>query len=1337
MPTNNKTKKHKTCPPEICPTGKCPERTTWNVKTQKCLVKPYNEWGVKKDIDNGIRKLPEDLRYIVGEEVYKKEYEDEAIKRGETIVLVPARKNVQAAAIQKLPPPPPKPVVESVDDKGPIVVRKPFKVSISKKSPIIVRAETPKEMDQPIEEEGEETSSSEEGEETSSSEEEEEEEEDYETPYEENTEHSYLYPHLDDPDFALKIAERKEFNDYQYDDGLKIADRNNGEGSVGSIEDIEKQASKLCSADFELMPHQTFVKNFMSLQTPYNSLLLYHGLGTGKTCSAIGVSEEMRGYMKQIGLKKSIMIIASPNVQDNFILQLFDERKLKLEDGIWTLNTCVGNSLLKEINPTDTKGTESDRENIISQVKSIIRQYYVFMGYTQFANFINESIEIKGDIDYSEEDRERIKRQRIKNIFNSRLVIIDEVHNIRTTKIDGTRKPADLLMEVARNTDSMKLLLLSATPMYNSYEEIIWLTNLMNLNDKRKAVKTSDIFGSDGKFIPGKGEELLRKKLNGYVSYVKGENPYTFPFRIYPEKDSSVVYPTVQMNQKPIEPDKTLQHIRLYTNSIGEYQEKVYRMCIENLHKRGEDEDKAFEEKESFGYSLLQKPLEALNIVYPSEEYDPSAEYTLEEETSLIQNMIGKTGLANVMQDFEYKSDKYGRIFSPAELPKYSAKIAKFCEIVKKSEGIILIYTQYIDGGAVPIALALEEIGFARYSSDKSVKSLFKTPPVPPIGYKPEGSQARYVMITGDAKYSPNNNEDLKYLNSDENMDGKLVKVVIISRAAGEGIDFKNIRQVHVLEPWYNMNRIEQIIGRGVRNLSHCKLEFAKRNVEIFLHATLLGTTEESADMYVYRLAEQKAIAIGRVTRVLKEVAVDCLLNISQTNFTTTMLQKIIQNVTVTLSLSSGGTKEYEIGDKPRTEICDYMDNCEIKCYPNETPPNSDQIKRDTYGIEFVEGNNTRIIQRIRDLFKERHFYTINDIIDEINKVKKYPKEQIYSSLTRMVDNSNEYVVDMYGRLGHIVNNNDTYLFQPVEITDVTASVYERIAPVDFKHTNISIQLQKQKRASGNQNNYTQIVKNLTDLFAVAFSSDDSNDNWYSAFNSVRNHVISEYAFTEMQLKKHLIYHMIDNMLTSDKIIILNAMYNRAAIGSETEIEKLIRMYFDANVITADNGDIGISLTTDNKSTRIYHPSPDGWVEAQYVETANIIRSRDYRTKYVFRKQILNDVIGFTAWFEKGTRKREYVFKTKYKNAERNKLGRVTCSALAEYTRPILNSLVGEPNKYNAKSVKEYKINTTMKICVLMEVLMREFNDTKREKVWYLNNERVLINGIYEMDAEN
>ena len=51
--------------------------------------------------------------------------------------------------------------------------------------------------------------------------------------------------------------------------------------------------------------------------------------------------------------------------------------------------------------------------------------------------------------------------------------------------------------------------------------------------------------------------------------------------------------------------------------------------------------------------------------------------------------------------------------------------------------------------------------------------------------------------------------------------------------AGSEGLDFKFIRQVHVLEPWYNMNRIEQIIGRAVRTCSHKDLPFEERNVEI------------------------------------------------------------------------------------------------------------------------------------------------------------------------------------------------------------------------------------------------------------------------------------------------------------------------------------------------------------------------------------------------------------------------------------------------------------------------------------------------------------------------
>ena len=121
----------------------------------------------------------------------------------------------------------------------------------------------------------------------------------------------FLYPSLDDPNFNIKINNKKEFSNAKYD---------------GTVANVEDRANELSKVDYELLPQQAFVKNFMSFQTPYNSLLLFHGLGSGKTCSAIGVCEEMRDYLRQMGISKQIIIVASPNVQDNFKLQLFDER---------------------------------------------------------------------------------------------------------------------------------------------------------------------------------------------------------------------------------------------------------------------------------------------------------------------------------------------------------------------------------------------------------------------------------------------------------------------------------------------------------------------------------------------------------------------------------------------------------------------------------------------------------------------------------------------------------------------------------------------------------------------------------------------------------------------------------------------------------------------------------------------------------------------------------------------------------------------------------------------------------------------------------------------------
>ena len=170
-----------------------------------------------------------------------------------------------------------------------------------------------------------------------------------------NSNYDYLYPHLDDKFFNLKLQNKKEFKDFETIIEIK--------------EDFEKQAHELCNKDFELANHQLFVKNFLSRFTPYNTLFLYHGLGTGKTCSAIGVAEEMRNYMKYMDITKRIIVVASPNVQENFKLQLFDENKLEYVNNNWTMNNCAGNNLLNEINLIQDN---LSREKVIKIVKNLI-----------------------------------------------------------------------------------------------------------------------------------------------------------------------------------------------------------------------------------------------------------------------------------------------------------------------------------------------------------------------------------------------------------------------------------------------------------------------------------------------------------------------------------------------------------------------------------------------------------------------------------------------------------------------------------------------------------------------------------------------------------------------------------------------------------------------------------------------------------------------------------------------------------------------------------------------------------------------------------------------------
>ena len=1110
----------------------------------------------------------------------------------------------------------------------------------------------------------------------------------------------FLYPHLTDPEFNIKIAQKKEFNENKYD---------------GSIRDLEDYSNKLCNADFELNPHQLFVRNFLSFNTPYNSLLLYHGLGTGKTCTAITVAEEMRDYLKQLKIFQRIIVVASPNVQENFKLQLFDERKLDLVNNIWsTKSNCTGNKFLKELNPT---GSSISKQKLVSQIKRLINESYLFMGYREFASYIHKVSNIE-DTGHDSNKITKIQKKKLQKIFDNRLIIIDEVHNIRLlgTSDKHDKKIANSLTKLVKYTNNMRLLLLSGTPMYNHYSEIIWLINLMNLNDNRSPVNKNEIFDSNGDFVKDNqgneiGKDLFIQKITGYVSFIRGENPYIFPYRIYPDmfnKETSIKsiqYPRETINLKPIE--KPLQYMDLFMTNLEPYQESIYRYIIQNFNKK--EKKKSFEELDSFGYNDLQYPIEALNIVYPIEDFNDKSKIP-------VNQLIGKTGLSRILdisygkngeqiKQYKYNPsilEKFGRIFSLTEIGKYSSKIFSICKSIINSEGIVLVYSQYIEGGLIPLAIALEELGFTRYGESTS---LLKDNDV-------KKNNMKYVMITGDITHSKDNTDEINASTDIANINGDKVKVILISRAGSEGIDLKYIRQVHILEPWYNTSRIEQIIGRAIRSKSHCSLPFIKRNVQIFLYATLLKTGEEAADLYVYRVAETKAIQIGKISRLLKETCVDCIVHHSQINFTESKFNKQIN-----IELSNNKTIDYNVGDKPFSNICDYMSECSYSCKPDVK---TEVINSDTYDKTYIEFNNDRIIKKIKLLFKEHFFIKKEDLIKNIKTTHEYPLEHIYSALDYLINDKNELIQDRFGINGRLINIDNYYLFQPLHIKNNNISVFERNSIPNTKHRTFSVELKDKTKSVAkkfiNYKNEKEEIKKRYDLILTMHDNKRGNKNNDIALSKVY-HILTNKIDVSI-LNYLIIDHIIDTTFFESKLVLLNYIYFEANHSNLDDIDILIKNYFDSLIVKIDSIE-GIYLLNDkitseyNDDSILLIKHDRTWQKAKMTDSQQFNKKIATNLKDIYDK--LNNISGYISYIKKSN---IFVFKTIDIKTSHKKRGKRCDQAGKSDIIKIFNE-AEEKITYNNENTKDF---TSLDLCCLQELIFRYYTYTnKNDTIWFLS----------------
>ena len=1153
-----------------------------------------------------------------------------------------------------------------------------------------------------------------------------------------------LYPTFNDPNFNIKISNKKEFLNTRYPD-INSQD----------VEEYKEKVKELSEAKFELAPHQLFVKNFLSFETPYNSLLLYHGLGSGKTCSAIGVSEDMRVYLQQMNIQQKILIVASPNVQENFKLQLFDERKLKKNNGVWDLEGCTSNKLLKEINPVSIRGLT--KEKIISTIKNLINNYYTFMGYTKFSLMIDK---IESSLPKS---TKKAFKKKIQNEFNNRLIIIDEIHNIRTSSTIDNKKIVKSLFKLVQNASNMKLLILSATPMYNDYKEIIWLLNLMNLNDNKSEILLKDVFDENGDFITKDGVEIGKNKFiektRGYVSFIRGENPYTFPHRIFPSQFSKkktfmgdLKYPIQQINGKDIS-SEPMEIIDTYQVEIGEYQDIGYNYIANKINSR----DNNLVGNDNLGYNILQGPIQALNIVYPCELLDNiQNNKNLDKLDEASSSFIGKGGLHSIVtydlneeslikNNYKYRDnviEKYGRIFKGDNIKKYSPKIYEICNHIINSTGIVLVYSQYIDGGLIPIALALEELGFDRYGNNKSLlskeeKNRENIVPIDPItnkkitSFTKDSNKSSYIMITGDSYHSHSNSEEVKAVTNENNKNGEKIKVILLSKAGSEGIDFKNVRSVHIMDPWYNMNRQEQIIGRGVRNFSHSNLELQHRNTSIFLYGTLLKNKEiESIDNYIYRIAEKKAIQMGKITRLLKENSVDCLLNIKQKNY----ILENMNNIHIEQILSNNTKIIHEIGDKPYSSTCDYMNNCDYKCLISKDDNieyiNKNVVKENktTYNENYIIQNISPIIDKIKILFSSKYFYHKRDIIKELTIHKNYTMEEINYALDNLTFNKSEIIKDKYGYNGYIVNVGKYYYYQPYELNDEKISIFQRTVPLDIKNDKIKLTLDVEKE----DDLVIPTLSEEVDIKRKGLNIIEKITSEYDNKNAIIFDLFDKLNYKDDDILVVFCQFSFDYLSFEEKGDISNYIYNKNMENSlENSLETNIYNYIHNNFYLKKNegeyllfenkGVLGFYMKTTNENNDIIWAEEGNYLN-EYLENK-------IKEKYIFEKEyIVNNFSKYIGYviniFDK---KNDYnTLKFKLKFMQTTKGSGVICEThQKQHKLEIINDFL--LNDYKIKNNKELLTDSDIKgkpkqICMFIEFIFRHFENIKKTGEYTLNN---------------
>ena len=841
--------------------------------------------------------------------------------------------------------------------------------------------------------------------------------------------HQYTkyFPSILDTNFTNKITNHKLFRKYKLTVNKKRLDDlyNAFETNTKLPDDTKRSANNF----YILKLQQKLLRNFMSPYTPYRNLLIYHQMGVGKTCTAITIAEQLKTITQNSDSK---IYVIRP---DELERQIFNINVIR--DGR-PLNQCTGDTYFKNPKYEDyvsrcmTKD-ETSCDSLKLRANRDIRKIYEFTGAQAWAKKIDKEIELKTTSISDPHIKEDKIRQIISSRFDNAVIIIDEAHELHDNPDKESKLVPPILNTVLKHATNLRLIFLTATPIYDKPQNIISLINYFLLNDKRPTIKESDVFDVDGNLKPN-GREILITNTRGYVTYLRGTNPFEFPLRLSAKYNipNDIFdlhrYPSRDINGDKLAPGDTIKHLELVGIPL-----KNQQLELMNYHVKYEGVAE-ITEKEFDSLSYLIPPMEPI-------DYDPQEEQTaithkhkssylstrqssktkrqsgnpdtldatpvddeadfreqsvarqfesqlsnfvylsLEECNKNTKVAIGESGLKQIATKqsgkytYEFNDPKYAQRFKLPELYNWGAKIAKVVEMAIKSNGPIFVYTYFNYSGIIPLAFALEMNGFKRYKQwgTPILESQEKDP-----NYKGD-----YIIYTGDQRMSLFAKE---YLDKQSKMvDEKNVKVFIGTSKASEGLNLFGYREVHIIDPWHNINLIEQSIGRVIRTGSHLHLPPQERNVTVYQYVTTLDD-RESVDLKIYKICENKAIKAGVVEKILMENAFDCELNKEVNEY-----DDKTYNRTIPLKTSHGIIIKTSLADVEYSRNCFYMKDCNFTCTTRQSHPT--HPTHPITDIPIMKFNIEKEIEEYKNLIIQLIATSPNIKIDNL---RQYLKRMIY-----------------------------------------------------------------------------------------------------------------------------------------------------------------------------------------------------------------------------------------------------------------------------------------------------------------------------------------------------